>query len=284
LLWAARGAGPGFFAAVTSFDLRVYEAPRGVLSSAFAFPLSAVGDVASWIGKIGRDLDKRLEVSLAFARAPAALDDLGIAAGEPVVVATAVAFTDSVEEGMALLEPLERGVGRRGLQTSRSRRETPQQALYEITDARLPRARRVAADCLWTDGDLRLLFAKLSEALVRAPGADSWILVSVYPAQPPDVEGLPSAFSSAGRFYIALYSLWEEDCEEAPSHEAWLAGVVDDLEPLTAGRYVGEADLAARPEEARRCYRPDAWERLATTRERYDPRHVFAWYPDRPRA
>lgn len=280
LLWAARGAGPGFFAAVTGFDLRVYAAPRSVLSSVYAFPLSAVDDVGEWIREIGVNLDKRLELSLAFARAPAPINNLDIAAGQPVVVVTAVAFTDSREDGMALLEPLERGVGRRGLRESESHRETPQQALYEMTGARLPPARRVAADCLWTDGDPHRLLATLGEALVRAPSADSWILVSMYPTESPEVEALPSAFSRAGRFYVALYSLWEER-NEAPTHEAWLARAIEDLQPLTAGRYVGEADLAARPEEARRCYSPATWERLATTRERYDPGHVFAWYPDR---
>ena len=278
LLWAARGAGPGFFAAVTRFDLRVYAAPRSVLSSAFAFPMSAVDDVGAWIQGIGANLDERLEVSLAFARAPAAIHDLDIAAGQPVVVVTAVAFTGSREDGMRLLEPLERGIGRRGLEESEARRETPQQALYEISGARLPPARRVAADCLWTDADPRRLFTTLGEALVRAPGVDSWILVSMYPPEPPDVDALPSSFSPAGRFYVALYALWEHE-EEASLHEAWLAGVVEDLEPLTAGRYVGEADLAARPASARRCYDPDAWSRLAAIRERYDPGHVFASYP-----
>ena len=280
LLWAARGAGAGFFAAVTGFDLRVYAAPRSVLSSAFVFPMSAVDDVGEWIQGIGASLDKRLELSLAFARAPAPINNLDIATGQPVVVVTAVAFTDSREDGLALLEPLERGVGRRGLQESEARRETPQQALYEITGARLPPARHVAADCLWTNADPDRLFATLREALVRAPGADSWILVSMCPPEPPEVDPVPSAFSSAGRLYIALYALWEQR-DDAPVQEAWLAGVVEELEPLTAGRYVGEADLATRPEEAQRCYSPGAWRRLAAIRERYDPSHVFAWYPGR---
>ena len=35
LLWAARGAGPGFFGAVTAFHLRVYPQPRVVANGVF---------------------------------------------------------------------------------------------------------------------------------------------------------------------------------------------------------------------------------------------------------
>jgi len=78
LLWAARGAGPGFFAVATSFEARLYEAPRFTLTSSFAFPLSALADVAAWVARLADGLDRRLELSLAFASAPASLAALGI--------------------------------------------------------------------------------------------------------------------------------------------------------------------------------------------------------------
>ena len=161
LLWAARGAGSGFFAVATSFEARLYEAPRSTLTSSFAFPLSALADVAAWVAWLADGLDRRLELSLAFASAPAALAALGIEAGRPIVVVTAVAFADSREECDALLARLEDGIGRRGFLESEARRETPQQALYELTGARLPAGRQFAADCLWSDEEPLALFEAL---------------------------------------------------------------------------------------------------------------------------
>ncbi|MGW4800800.1 FAD-binding oxidoreductase, partial [Nonomuraea sp. NPDC004297] len=48
LFWAARGAGPGFFAIVTRFRLRLSRLPVAITTSAYAFPLPDVADVTSW--------------------------------------------------------------------------------------------------------------------------------------------------------------------------------------------------------------------------------------------
>lgn len=218
LLWAARGAGPGFFAAATNFEARLYEAPRFTVTSSFAFPLSALADVATWVARLADGLDRRLELSLVFASAPASLAALGIEAGRPIIVVTAVAFAGSREDCDALLAPLEDGVGRRGFLESEARRETPQQALYEVTGARLPASRQFAADCLWSDEEPLVLF----EALVN-----------VTSAEPPIVAPAPSAFSGEGQAVrLGLRGVGRRECSGAQPGMA----ARDDAGARVAGR------------------------------------------------
>ncbi len=278
LLWAARGAGPGFSGVATAFTVRAYEAPRSTVSSSLAFPLAALADVAAWVEQLSRGLDRRLELSLALARAPAAIEALGIRGGDPVVVMTAVAFADSREECDDLLAPFEEGVGRRGFVEDEARRETPQHALYELTGARFPVGRRVAADCLWSDSEPSLLLGALGSALNVAPSASAWILVNVSSEQPPLVAPTPAAFSMTGRLYVAVYAVWEES-EAAARNQAWLVETMRALEPLASGRYIGEVDLAAHPENARASFSPAAWRRLSAVRDHYDGDRLFGWFP-----
>jgi len=278
LMWAARGAGPGFFAVVTRFHVRVYPLPSSIVTSSFAFPASEHEEVAGWLDRIAADLDTRLELSVAFGHAPSAIEELGIAAREAVLVVTAVAFADSSSASHALLAPLESGVGRRGLAEKEARRETPQQALYELAGARLPATLHVAADCLWSVHTFRDVAPALVTALSQAPSQHSWILVTVSPPGEPYVDPLPSAFAAAGRLYASVYAVWEDQADEA-SNLRWVTDTTTALSPLTSGRYIGEADLFARPDGAERSFAPSAWRRLALVRERYDPEHLFSGYP-----
>ena len=53
LLWAARGAGPGFFGAVTAFHVRVYPKPRVVANGVYLYPLDCLEEVFRWAHEIG---------------------------------------------------------------------------------------------------------------------------------------------------------------------------------------------------------------------------------------
>jgi hypothetical protein len=51
------------------------------------------------------------------------------------------------------------------------------------------------------------------------------------------------------------------------------------LEPYSSGRYVGEVDLTARPENASASFSPAAWKRLNAVRDHYDGDRLFGWFP-----
>jgi FAD/FMN-containing dehydrogenase len=55
LLWAARGAGPGFFGAVARFHLRLHPAPRHIANGVFLYPIDALEEVFSWAHEIAAE-------------------------------------------------------------------------------------------------------------------------------------------------------------------------------------------------------------------------------------
>ena len=64
LLWAIRGAGPGFFAVVTQYFLRLYPAPRAITSSTYFYPLQNIEAVGTWAASIAGQLPKEVELTL----------------------------------------------------------------------------------------------------------------------------------------------------------------------------------------------------------------------------
>jgi len=53
LLWAARGAGPGFFALVTRFYVKVYPRYAVAMRTLYEFPISVHDELFRWAHKIG---------------------------------------------------------------------------------------------------------------------------------------------------------------------------------------------------------------------------------------
>jgi hypothetical protein len=45
LLWAARGAGPGFFGVATNYRLRLYPLPKAITTSTLIYPLEKLPEV-----------------------------------------------------------------------------------------------------------------------------------------------------------------------------------------------------------------------------------------------
>ena len=70
LLWAARGAGPGFFGAVTRFHLQTYPAPQAMSQSNHIYSMAAFDDVMAWAHEVLPTLDPLVEPVIAATFAP----------------------------------------------------------------------------------------------------------------------------------------------------------------------------------------------------------------------
>ncbi|MEU2260879.1 hypothetical protein ABZ557_11470 [Streptomyces sp. NPDC019645] len=73
LLWAARGAGPGFFAVVTRFHVKLYPRKRITMNSGYFWPASAARDVYGFVHEIGRQTPA--EINLMCNRDPLTNDE-----------------------------------------------------------------------------------------------------------------------------------------------------------------------------------------------------------------
>ena len=70
LLWAARGAGPGFPGVVTRFYLQTYQAPRVMWHDTWTFRLDDTVGLLTWLHDVLPGLDRRVEPVVAATRLP----------------------------------------------------------------------------------------------------------------------------------------------------------------------------------------------------------------------
>ena len=143
LLWAARGAGPGFFGVITRFYLQTYPLPSAMTHDTWMFELSELEPLLAWIDGLLPALDAVVEPVIAATRLPRP-------EGPPVLLLHTTAMCDTAEEAERVLAPLaecpiaDRAIGHeRGPTTLEQENEA--QALQN------PERHRYAVDCTWTD-------------------------------------------------------------------------------------------------------------------------------------
>ncbi|MFB9836066.1 FAD-binding oxidoreductase [Actinoallomurus acaciae] len=270
LLWAARGGGPGFFAAVTSFRLRLRHLPPAIMTTRYVFPLADIEDVAYWSDEIAAAIPANVELSVALTTADGGLPK--------VAVVTATVFSCAWNDAIRCLEPL-RACPFAGRALIRQvDQPTPFAVLFTGSDALWPCGRRTAADSLWLNGGFSALLPMIARHVENAPSSESIVVAEPAPGGPAHAPVPEMAFSPLGRIRLGCYAMWEDPSDDG-ANLAWLRELAAAAEPQAAGRYVAETDLAAEPQRARRSFTPSAWERFQDLRARYDPDGVFETYP-----
>lgn len=265
LLWAARGAGPGFFAIASRFHLRTFELPRAVTRSSYVFPLGIVEWVAEWLAGTATQLGPGVELSVTLGRRYSAAARM-----EAIVAVSATAFADRVEEAGRALAPLERN----GLPASVERdaaRETTYLALHD--DSRLfPSGHRYAVDSFWA-GDLADVLPRLAERIAVAPSPKTHALATLVP--PAGDMPASAAFTVPERWYVACYAAWSDEHDDGANTE-WLSGTMELVAPPGAVRYAGETGPAADGRQGAALWLdPGSGQRLAALARRFDPGGLF---------
>ena len=102
LFWAARGAGPGFFAIATRFTLRLQTAPV-IVSAVRIHPASAAPAVAAWAEEAMATAPACVELSVKAGRVPGPAGTLVALSAVPTV------FASSEEEGRDIQAALGKG-------------------------------------------------------------------------------------------------------------------------------------------------------------------------------
>jgi FAD/FMN-containing dehydrogenase len=267
LLWAARGAGAGFFGVVTRFELELAELPRAIRVQALAFPRE---DARSLVSELDALLQRRgaaLELTLlAFPSGSGReLELLG------------VAFGRDEGEAQELLAPLA-SLGRRARAASEPFAASFAELLQGL-GAFFPAGRRHGVDVLYSEARSSALLPELAPLLAEAPSEHSLGMIVPAPAADPAAAPLPDmALSLVAPSFVALYGQWEHARDDAPNL-AWLERARGALRARSCGHYVGETDLYAAADRARRCFAPAAFARLEALRARWDPTGVFAGFP-----
>lgn len=262
LFWAARGAGTGFFAAVTAYHLRLHPLPPAVFAWRVILSARHVPALADWLTAATAAAHPSAEVGCFLLAHPQT--------GEPSVILRVSACGESEDEARAkvasffsppvAVEPLG-GVNEEFLAFGELPRLSP-----------MPDGKRVAADHMWSAAPLGDMLLALEG--IAAPGPHSTVDLVAYGGHSHVALG-DGALTVGGGTGAGIYALWDDPADDA-ANQAWVRRVDAALAPFRVGRYIGEADLALGPERRGECFTCEAIERLERLRERYDPDRRFA--------
>jgi FAD/FMN-containing dehydrogenase len=271
LYWAARGAGPGFPALVTTFYLRTHPQPPVMMADTWTFPAQAAGPLLAWLHEILPGLDRTVEPVVAATRLPDVPLDGGVdrPAG-PVLLLHTTAMGDFAGQVEKRLAPFDRcplaadALGHvRGV-TSIAAENTAQAAQN-------PPGHRYVVDCTWSDASAAELAPQLERIWTGLPTEHSF---SIWYGWAPS-RALPDmAFSVEANVYLATYVIYTDEADDE-RYADWVHSRTRGLAGAGCGVYLGDTDFQRRHD---RFVSDQAYRRLGEVRATWDPGGVFCSY------
>jgi FAD/FMN-containing dehydrogenase len=280
LLWAIRGAGPTFFAVVTQYRLKLYRAPRAILTSRYNYRLEDMEEVGSWVERIAGQLPSDVEITLFIAPAPPDLAKPCRSANGFVCILSATAFLDTEREATATLSLLEQcPVGDRCL-TKEVNQPTSFDSLLHLGTRLWPERHRYMVDTFWSDSPPAQPLAIAREHFLRAPSSKSLVLCTFSTGAGNNFAELPdAAYSAPAKMLLLCYAIWEQPSDDV-ANAAWHREMTAALEAFAVGHYVGESDIVSQPGRAERSFAQANWQRLRSLRRTYDSHDAFHGHVD----
>jgi FAD binding domain len=266
LFWAARGSGPGFFGVVTAFRLRTRPRYRELTQTTYVYPAEAAPEVLGWLHTARHDVPSSVEL-VAVGITPPLPPEVNHAG--PALVVDGVSF-DGGPESLRALDTCP--VAGKALVSKIAQPVTIGELRAEQVRAN-PEGHRYTVDNAYLAGETSALIPALTPAFTELPTAKSfslWFDLSHLPARPlPDM-----ALSVQTDLYFATYVVGEEPAQDDLCR-SWTDDTMRRLAPFSAGCYLGDSDLAVRPD---RFMSDAAWDRFRQVRAARDPGRLFAGY------
>jgi len=270
LLWAARGAGPGFFGVVTRFHVVLQPMPKVVANGLFVYEIDQLEDVFRWAHQIGPRIPRTMELMLIIHRG----DD-----GELEIAVTGPVLVDSQEEAQDALALLETCPVRDRAKLAVPNIPATLEDLYAGVHAAYPDDHRYSADNMWTHAPIEDLLPGLRRIAETMPAAPSHMLWMNWGRAPTPAPARPDmAYSVEDDTYIALYGVWQDPAEDE-SNVAWVSDRMGEMADLASGIQLADENLGRRPA---RFMSDEHMERLDELRARRDPSGRFHAWMGRP--
>ena len=270
LLWAARGAGPGFFGVVTRFHLRLVRRPKVVVNSVFLYPIDVLEQVFSWAHEIGPRVARVMELMLFIHRTEE---------GELEIAVTGPVLADSEQEAREAVAVLESCPVLERAKLALPYVPGELADLYAGAHAAYPDGSRYSADNMWTHAPVEELLPglrRIAETLPPAPSHMLWM--NWQPGTTPQPERPDMAYSVEDDTYIALYGVWQDPTEDE-QNVAWATERMREMQPLASGIQLADENLGNRPA---RFVGEAQLARLDELRTKYDPDRRFHSWMGRP--
>lgn len=262
LMWAARGAGPGFFGVVIRYYLRAHPAYRQVLRSSMTFPEEMRDEVLAWSYDILPSTSRSLEIAgktqwtPGVDRPTTTLVGVGFVADEePDEIYAAFESAPFRDRALSLVDRVPTDLGR----------------LYAASEVFMPQGRRYAVDGVWTGAPARDILAAGREIFETLPGPDSfmfWMLWGHYPTQP------NACWSTQAPLYFSPNAVWTDPADDLRM-EQWAHSALAAFAIIDLGTQFSDANPADRPAKG---IEAEAAARIEELRDVYDPQRRFVSY------
>lgn len=261
LFWAARGAGPGFFAVVTNFNLKTKPYPKALTASTYVFPKEYNQRLLHWLQTMHHTVKNTVEIVAVGRR---------FDFGEGMVI-HALAFEDDYNEAKQALAPFESNPYLAGAVLHKFADPTSLEEECRVQLEMNPEGHRWTVNCAWLEGSPEQVSSTVAGSFSDLPSKEAFTLwFSMAPLRPiPDM-----AFSLQSDIYLSLYCVWknEEDDEKCSK---WVSQQVKNIESVTAGQYLGDSDLS---KHQRKFMASENYKKMESIRVKYDPERRFHSY------
>lgn len=263
LFWAARGAGPGFFAVATRFHLRLHSRPPAQMSSTIVYPAELLDEVMTWAHAVGPDVPSTIELMVFASR-----DLLGHPG--PGLQVLAPVLADSEEQAREGLAFLDAAPFRSKSIVAECHVTTDVRELVQHSAAFYPAGHRYAVDNMWTHAGAEELlpgYRRIVQTLPEPPSHMMWMnwRPNVGPERP------DMAFSLEDETYLGLYGIWTDPTQDH-RFDTWAEERMHELEPFASGIQLADENLGRR---AQPFMSAASMVRLDRLRARYDPEGRF---------
>ncbi|HVW17273.1 MAG TPA: FAD-binding oxidoreductase [Solirubrobacteraceae bacterium] len=265
-LWAARGAGSGYFGIVTAFEVRCHPRPTAIYSRTDVYSLDDADELLRWAMEFEPTLPAEFEFAI-MGTTPTLPDGRTVHDGTALMVMCNVLMHDDDEALTAIRRLDECPLRDRALMIGEI---TPSDftALYDGPDSVEPEGVRWAVDNVWTDAGADEVVPLATAILRDMRTPESHLFWYTWRPQPLE----DAAISVQARLYLAAFAGWHDPARDEELTR-WPVEHMDRLQHISEGIQLADENLLARP-DARYMTEENA-ARLEELRRRHDPEGRF---------
>lgn len=262
LFWAARGSGPGFFAVVVAYHLKLHPLPKFVGMKVQVFKRQHLDAVYRWADQIGPEVARAVEFQLVITPKAMGIFQPGIEVFAPVLANSwreakaAVRFLDDspIKDNASFTTPL-----------------IPMSTGFMSIAANIthfPPGVRWCTDNIWTDAPIESLLPGLNQIADTMPPAPSHCLWLNW--QPPKTRP-DMAFSLEANRYLAVYGEWTKP-QDDDRYKNWATERMNAMQEHSIGIQLADENLGKRPAK---FVADENLKKLDQLRKKFDPENRF---------
>lgn len=260
-LWAARGAGPGFFGAAVRYYVKTYPRPPAHKFSTYVLPIEVLDELLLWLGNNQNDFPKYMEASALGTQ----VDGRRVIRFSGRVMAQTEALADVALDMLEDCPAVKKAI------SSRLKVPTSFPADEESATELNPTGARYVCDGVWTNAKPEVILNHCGKFFSNTPTERSFMLWMCWGP----VQKLPDmAYSLQGDSYLSPTAISYDPAEDDKC-AAWAADVVQSLQPISLGGQMNDDNMAV---NRMRYLSPEAETRLEAMRAKYDPQRRFAGF------